>query len=75
MAEREQGHRHSLEDSSIKHEMWFEWGGLSAAFGIAIASLLTGAWLVNQGNTITGWTIGVGTPAIMLIKQFLKRSK
>lgn len=63
MAEREQGHRHQVEDRVVKSEGRLGVVGLVFALLIALAVLGASVWLIRSGNSVEGTVLA----AIVLV--------
>ena len=85
MAEKEQAHRHELEEIDTKHDHRQErkglrWGGTLTLAGMicALVALLAvlgaGVWLITQGHPIGGYTALV-TATVAIIGVFVKASQ
>lgn len=70
MAEKQQDHRHKLEEKVITSDIRRSWGGLAAGLVVAIVSIALGCTLVFNGHDAAGTTIATAT-VVGLVTAFL----
>ena len=74
MAEKEQDHRHEIEDRLIKSEILNTRLGLIFGFIIGITGIICGSIVIMHGNNVGGSVISA-TGISILVGLFIKRTK
>ena len=74
MAEKEQQHRHQLENEVIKKEIAQKGRGLNFGFTLALLIVVVGAYLLIIDKSLQGFSLILGSIAIIIAPFFFNKN-
>lgn len=74
MAEKEQQHRHQLENEVIKKEIAQKGRGLNFGFTLALLIIVIGAYLLVIDKSLQGFSLILGSIAMIIVPFFFNKN-